>query len=220
MVDLGPGQELLQDLSPALPVVRFRHPGVLPPNVLGIRLVLHFACSQDSEIGVEQHLGVGILTGIVRFRFPNEIGNQFAYWDGQFLAEPLGVHGTAFLVVGSLAVVDYVMEQRSQFHVVQVHPLVLSVARGSFRDKQPPTIRGSGWVVQSLEAALWAFHDATSFEEAVLKGVNLGEDADTTGAVCGQFAGAFWGESGIPASLREGLARYDMLNDALEGLMV
>jgi ADP-ribosylglycohydrolase len=100
-----------------------------------------------------------------------------------------------------------------------LHPLVLAVARGSFREKEPPAIRGSGWVVQSLEAALWAFHDSSSFEKAVLKGVNLGDDADTTGAVCGQFAGAFWGESGIPASLREGLARYDMLNEALEGLM-
>ena len=100
-----------------------------------------------------------------------------------------------------------------------LHPLVLAVARGSFREKQPPTIRGSGWVVQSLEAALWAFHEASSFEEAVLKAVNLGDDADTTGAVCGQFAGAFWGESGIPSSLREGLARQDMLNEALEGLM-
>lgn len=100
-----------------------------------------------------------------------------------------------------------------------LHPLILAVANGSFREKQPPAIRGSGWVVQSLEAALWAFHSANSFEEAVLKGVNLGDDADTTGAVVGQLAGAFWGESGIPAGLREGLARYDMLDDALKGLM-
>jgi ADP-ribosylglycohydrolase len=100
-----------------------------------------------------------------------------------------------------------------------LHPLILTVAQGSFREKQPPAIRGSGWVVQSLEAALWAFHDATTFEEAVLKAVNLGDDADTTGSVCGQLAGAFWGECGIPESLRLGLARYDMLNEALEGLM-
>ncbi len=100
-----------------------------------------------------------------------------------------------------------------------LHPLILAVAHGSFREKQPPTIRGSGWVVESLEAALWAFHDAKDFEEAVLRAVNLGDDADTTGAVCGQFAGAFWGEAGIPASLRKGLARYDMLDDALKGLM-
>ncbi len=100
-----------------------------------------------------------------------------------------------------------------------LHPLILEVARGSFRRKQPPEIRGSGWVVQSLEAALWAFHQAESFEEAVLKAVNLGDDADTTGAVCGQLAGAYWGESGIPTSLRSGLARQDLLEQALAGIL-
>ena len=55
-------------------------------------------------------------------------------------------------------------------------------------------------MVRSLEAALWAFHDAADFREAVLRAVNLGDDADTTGAVCGQLAGAYWGEPGIPAS--------------------
>lgn len=99
-----------------------------------------------------------------------------------------------------------------------LHPLIKNVADGSFRRKNPPEIKGSGWVVASLEAALWAFHDAKSFEEAVLKAVNLGDDADTTGAVCGQFAGAYWGESGIPESLRSGLARFDMIDKALDGL--
>ena len=82
-----------------------------------------------------------------------------------------------------------------------------AVADGSFRQKQPPEIVGSGYVVKSLEAALWAFHDAKDFREAVLRAVNLGDDADTTGAVCGQLAGAYWGESGIPQEWREGLAR-------------
>jgi ADP-ribosyl-[dinitrogen reductase] hydrolase len=67
--------------------------------------------------------------------------------------------------------------------------------------------------------ALWGFHNAEGFEEAVLKVVNLGHDADTTGAVCGKLAGAFWGEGGIPASLRRGLARYDLLNEALADLI-
>jgi ADP-ribosyl-[dinitrogen reductase] hydrolase len=57
---------------------------------------------------------------------------------------------------------------------------------------------GSGNGVKSLEAALWAFHLAEHFREAVLKAVNLGDDADTTGAVCGQMAGAYWGVAGIP----------------------
>jgi ADP-ribosyl-[dinitrogen reductase] hydrolase len=100
-----------------------------------------------------------------------------------------------------------------------LHPLIQEVAHGSFRHKQPPAIQGSGWVVKSLEAALWAFVDADDFEEAVLKAVNLGDDADTTGAVCGQLAGAFWGESGIPESLRSGLARTDMIESALAGLL-
>ena len=74
-------------------------------------------------------------------------------------------------------------------------------------------------MVKSLEVALWAFHEADTFEEAVLRAVNLGDDADTTGAVCGQLAGAFWGESKIPEPLRSGLARYDMLENALLGII-
>lgn len=100
-----------------------------------------------------------------------------------------------------------------------LHPLIQEVAQGSFRQKQPPAIQGSGWVVRSLEASLWAFHDADDFEEAVLRAVNLGDDADTTGAICGQLAGAFWGESGIPEGLRSGLARMDMLEQALADIL-
>lgn len=100
-----------------------------------------------------------------------------------------------------------------------LHPLIREIASGSFREKQPPEIRGSGWVVKSLEAALWAFHNAGDFQEAVLRAVNLGDDADTTGAVCGQLAGAYWGESGIPEKFRSGLARMDMLENALVGIM-
>ena len=100
-----------------------------------------------------------------------------------------------------------------------LNPLIQEIAQGSFRRKQPPAIQGSGWVVKSLEASLWAFHDAATFEEAVLKAVNLGDDADTTGAICGQLAGAYWGETGISESLRSGLARMDMIEAALKGIV-
>jgi ADP-ribosylglycohydrolase len=101
-----------------------------------------------------------------------------------------------------------------------LHPAVDEVARGSFRELQPPDIQGSGYAVKSLEAALWAMVDANDFGEAVLKAVNLGYDADTTGAVCGQLAGAFWGETGIPESWREELARRDLIEDAWNSLSV
>ncbi|MBM3457833.1 MAG: ADP-ribosylglycohydrolase family protein [Armatimonadetes bacterium] len=94
------------------------------------------------------------------------------------------------------------------------------VVQGSFRTRTPPEIRGSGYVVASLEAALWAFSGAASFSEAVLRAVNLGDDADTTGAVCGQLAGAYWGESGIPAHWRTGLQKRDWIEKALAGLGV
>jgi ADP-ribosylglycohydrolase len=101
-----------------------------------------------------------------------------------------------------------------------LHKEVADVAAGSFREKEPSEIQGSGYVVQSLEAALWAFHKAGDFREAVLAAVNLGDDADTTGAVCGQLAGAFWGESGIPIEWREGLDQRQMIESALVGLGV
>ena len=99
-----------------------------------------------------------------------------------------------------------------------LHPAIAEVAAGSFRCRQPPDINGSGWVVKSLEAALWAFHKAESFEDAVLAAVNLGDDADTTGAVCGQFAGAYWAESRIPQRWRDSLARRDLIETALRGI--
>jgi ADP-ribosylglycohydrolase len=100
-----------------------------------------------------------------------------------------------------------------------LHPEVEEVAAGSFRKLQPPAIKGSGYVIKSLEAALWAFHDSKDFSEAVLKAVNLGDDADTTGAICGQLAGAYWGESGIPQQWLDGLAKKEMIEQAMTGLL-
>ncbi|AUJ13373.1 ADP-ribosylglycohydrolase [Xanthomonas oryzae pv. oryzae] len=64
-------------------------------------------------------------------------------------------------------------------------------------------IRGTGYVIDSLSAALWCFATTESCAEAVLRAANLGEDADTTAAICGQLAGAFYGIDGIPAAWRE-----------------
>ena len=77
-------------------------------------------------------------------------------------------------------------------------PTIAEVANGSFKRKQPPEIAGRGHVVRTLEAALWAFHTTETFGDGALAAVNLGDDADTTGAVYGQLAGAFYGATGIP----------------------
>ena len=70
--------------------------------------------------------------------------------------------------------------------------VIKEVASGSFKIKQPPEIKGTGFVVESLEAALWAFYVSDNFKDGALKAVNLGNDADTTGAIFGQIAGALY----------------------------
>lgn len=74
-------------------------------------------------------------------------------------------------------------------------------------------VRGSGYVIHSLEAALWAVGNAQDFREAVLLAANLGEDADTTAAIAGQLAGALWGASGIPEEWLNVLAWRDRITD-------
>ena len=98
-------------------------------------------------------------------------------------------------------------------------PKIAAVAAGSFKVREPPEIRGTGYVVQSLEAALWAFRRGDSFEAGVLDAVNLGEDADTTGAVYGQLAGAFYGASGIPEGWLEKLAKRGLIEQLADGLL-
>jgi len=103
----------------------------------------------------------------------------------------------------------------------QDHPLdpgIEAIARGSFKRKEPPVIRGTGYVVESLEAALWAFHKAGDFREGALLAVNLGDDADTTGAVYGQIAGAVYGYDGIPKRWRSVVAQADMILEMADRL--
>jgi ADP-ribosyl-[dinitrogen reductase] hydrolase len=92
-------------------------------------------------------------------------------------------------------------------------PAIRSIARGSFVAKGLDDIRGSGYVVDSLEAALWCFHHTDSFEEAVLAAANLGDDADTTAAVCGQLAGAYYGVNGIPEPWLRKVAERNLIEE-------
>ena len=96
---------------------------------------------------------------------------------------------------------------------------VEALARGTYADKTEDEIRGSGYVVDCLEASLWCFARSDSFAEAVLMAVNLGDDTDTTGAVCGQIAGAFYGVGGIPGEWREQLHRGGELEGMGMGLL-
>lgn len=92
-----------------------------------------------------------------------------------------------------------------------LHPEIAEVAAGSFRHKEPPAIRGVGYIVRSLEAALWAMSNSDTFEEGALLAVNLGDDADTTAAIYGQLAGALYGVHAIPPKWRHQLVMRDRI---------
>jgi ADP-ribosylglycohydrolase len=103
----------------------------------------------------------------------------------------------------------------------QRHPLapeIDEIAAGSYKQKNPPEIAGTGYVVRSLEAALWAFYRSDSFRSGCLLAVSLGDDADTTGAIFGQLAGAYYGEDGVPQSWRDRLAKRRLIESFADRL--
>jgi ADP-ribosylglycohydrolase len=89
------------------------------------------------------------------------------------------------------------------------HKEVVEVAAGSFLQREPPLIRGTGYAVAALEAALWAVRSTSSYADAVLAASNLGEDADTTAAIAGQLAGAVYGATSIPQAWRDRVFHHD-----------
>ena len=88
---------------------------------------------------------------------------------------------------------------------------VNALAHGEYLDKEEKHIKGSGYVIESLEAALWCFAQTATFEQAVLKAVNLGDDADTTAAIVGQIAGAYYGVSAIPSGWLQKLYNLEFI---------
>ena len=116
----------------------------------------------------------------------------------------------AGLLVGALNGVDKDTLLSSQYSPVEGlwerSPLaekIAEVSGGSFKHREPPEIRGTGYVVESIEAALWAFHKSQNFREGALLAANLGDDADTTAAIYGQIAGAHYGAEAIPVEWRD-----------------
>jgi ADP-ribosyl-[dinitrogen reductase] hydrolase len=90
-------------------------------------------------------------------------------------------------------------------------PKICAIARGDYRGKSRDAVRGSGYVVDGLEAALWCVWTTETFETAVLTAANLGDDADTTAAVAGQVAGAIYGIDGIPERWRDKVVMADVI---------
>jgi len=76
-------------------------------------------------------------------------------------------------------------------------------------------IQSGGYVLHTLEASIWCLLNSKSFDEAVLKAVNLGEDTDTTGCVTGGLAGVYYGLKTIPKDWLNSIARKEDIGKIL-----
>lgn len=85
-----------------------------------------------------------------------------------------------------------------------------------FADFPCEKIKSTGYVVDTLSSALWCLLTTESYEECVLKAVNLGDDTDTVGAVAGAFAGALYGYDAIPRKWRDRLLKREYMEKLCE----
>ena len=83
----------------------------------------------------------------------------------------------------------------------------------AFANVPPEKIRSTGYVVDALEAAVWSLITTGSFEAALLKAVNLGDDTDTVGAIAGGLAGLYYGYDAIPEDWLSAIQRRNWIED-------
>ena len=86
---------------------------------------------------------------------------------------------------------------------------LVSLSYEEFKAIELKDIRSTGYVIDTLEASLWCIFNTTSYKDAVLKAVNLGDDTDTVGAITGGLAGIIYGYDTIPSEWLEVLAKKD-----------
>jgi ADP-ribosyl-[dinitrogen reductase] hydrolase len=121
------------------------------------------------------------------------------------------------LLVEAMRGLDKTTVLRSRFWFS--HDELNGIAAGNWVGKSRDEISSSGYVIATLEAALWCVHRTSSFEEAVILAVNLGHDSDTVAAVTGQLAGALYGRAGIPQRWLEKLVWRKQIEDRVASLL-
>ena len=90
------------------------------------------------------------------------------------------------------------------------------ISLSEFKNTPKELIKSTGYVVYTLEAAIWCLINTSSYKEAVLKAVNLGDDTDTVAAVTGGLAGLYYTYDEIPVSWRAKVQKKDWIDSLLK----
>jgi ADP-ribosylglycohydrolase len=115
--------------------------------------------------------------------------------------------------------VDYAKTLFDYVENYTFHEEVTALAHGDYKNKSRDEIEAKGYVINTLESALWAFYNTSTFDEGLILVVNLGNDADTVGAVYGQLAGAYYGDDTIAIEYKDGLMKREFIEELAEKLL-
>jgi ADP-ribosyl-[dinitrogen reductase] hydrolase len=105
------------------------------------------------------------------------------------------------------------------FPQIKLDRKVAAIAAGSYKQKEAEDLPASGYVIDTLEAALWCFWRTRNFRDGALLAAGLGNDAASTAAVYGQLAGAYYGVQAIPGEWRETVAEGRMIEALAASLL-
>lgn len=108
------------------------------------------------------------------------------------------------------AAVRYVLDEYGHIFPEEI-AIYSRILKENISDYSKSEIKSSGYVVDSLEASLWAFLNGKSFEDVVFAAINLGGDTDTIGAIAGGLAGMYYGLSSIPYRWIQSIRRLDLI---------
>ncbi len=165
----------------------------------------------------------GALTAAIPLALLNVYDPSALQWDAMLCA--LITHwderATWAAIALNLLLAELLNEQREDYLRRAAERLEEAAVRSALLQApslSPGQVRAGSFAPRALQAAVWAFHDAASFEDALRRALELGGEATTVGAVTGALAGAYWGLEGIPARWAEALAERDELLRASGGL--
>ena len=141
-------------------------------------------------------------------------------------SQSLATHGATESISGCQflgAILYYLLNGHSKEDAFSPHILstvlrVFIINAGEYKQKTRDQIRSSGYVIDTLEAAMWAVWNTDNFRDAILLAANLGDDADSVAATAGQIAGALYGYSGIPQAWRDRLVQEKRIASMAEAL--
>ncbi|HHE8578034.1 ADP-ribosylarginine hydrolase Tri1 [Enterobacter hormaechei subsp. steigerwaltii] len=105
----------------------------------------------------------------------------------------------------------YQKEEAFEPHLFPLCARVMIINAGEYKQKVRHQIRSSGYVIDTLEAAMWSVWNTDNFRDAVLMAANLADDASSVAATTGQLAGALYGYSGIPQQWKNKLIQHERI---------